>query len=196
VILGKERDLVPYFANGDPDGNKNLCTLGGVKSKIQLKTRNSLPALPSPTKSNSTNQIATPKSIKKYPTAKTLKTPEPRHEYAGEAFVNSPSPDLVPQPSFLNEAELEKSDSTSDVARTLVFEEPSIPFTSSPRSFSTIPNVTTHQSAANAQQFPIFHMITAHRPVPATNNILRHPHVHELSDPTAHLKRLLNITVA
>lgn len=88
----KERELVPYFAQNDPEGMINHCVLPPAKkgSKAPRSTRGNLR---SPGKNR--NKSNSP-SVPTCPT-----TPDKRLCYSGPAFMNSPDPETLPHPSFL-----------------------------------------------------------------------------------------------
>eukprot|EP00299_Pterocystis_sp_00344_P003794 c14571_g1_i1.p1 GENE.c14571_g1_i1~~c14571_g1_i1.p1 ORF type:complete len:142 (-),score=10.44 c14571_g1_i1:290-715(-) len=95
----KERELVPYFPPGEVSSFRHSCLQSPKGVKPLAKDHYH------PRKSDYSPTSRSPKSPKL--------PPEPRKQYAGPAYVNSPPPDTLPIPSFLLASKFEQDSPTS-----------------------------------------------------------------------------------
>eukprot|EP00301_Raphidiophrys_heterophryoidea_P005968 c12447_g1_i1.p1 GENE.c12447_g1_i1~~c12447_g1_i1.p1 ORF type:complete len:255 (-),score=50.89 c12447_g1_i1:197-961(-) len=190
--VGKERDLIPHSPSDDPERARNLCELGGLHKLRPSKHRTSPTQSQSPSKQTRGGLLCTQNKTTSLPNLQTTATPNKgvsRHQYAGPAFANSPPPDCLPRPSFLDEETYLSS--SKSVSRELVFDEHPAPATneSCGFSFSQFSSIYHSRPAAAATEYYY----------PGKVDLLpyiTHHHHTVLAEPTAHLKRLLNISVA
>jgi len=151
-----------------------------------------------PIKIVSTHQVSYSSNVKGTPT---------RHQYAGPAFANSPTPDCLPQPSFLIQDSCSKMPSVADspeitetraVPMKLVFDDVQHSPSLGPQVSTIVPLALSSPPFVAAMPYFVMADIAPFAP-----GHVHHfqpggqvYHAHAFADPSAHLKRLLNISVA